>query len=237
MSAATNCKVPHFFVYAKDKTLDQVEPRGLSPVDRLLDIIPKYRFRFNAKLGGKFDYRMLMDNGNLIHTPHVDYLIKYYDEKIHNFKRVCLSEYEVDKSTYQFQMLREEMFSLASNYKYVVDAIIFGIFHLRKSSHKSIFWDTFGGVILENLKSNLSKQCAQMTLCSRCYSRFEPNDQYAKCPVCGTKNAGVRKSNCIDCGEEFSVDSRNTTKIRCSRCQKEVDLENNRIRVARHRGG
>ena len=237
MSAATNCKVPHFFIYAKDKTLDQVEPRGLSPVDRLLDIIPKYRFRFNAKLGGKFDYRMLMDNPNLIHTPHVDYLIKYYDEKIHNFKRVCLSEYEVDKSTYQFQMLREEMFSLASNYKYVVDAIIFGIFHLRKSSHKSIFWDTFGGVVLENLKNNLSKQCSQMTLCSRCYSRFEPNDTYAKCPVCGTKNAGVRKSNCIDCGEEFSVDSRNTTKIRCSRCQKEVDLENNRIRVARHRGG
>ena len=236
ISAATNCKVPHFFIYAKDKTLDQVEPRGKSPVDRLVDIIPKYRFRFNAKVGGKFDYHMLMDNPNLIKTPHVEFIIQQYDEKISNLTRIYLHDEPDEKLPYQFQVLREEMLALATNEKYVVDAIILGIFFIRKSSHKGIFWDAFGDIVLENLKKNLSKQCAQMTLCSRCYSRFEPTDQYAKCPVCGTKHQNVRTGACIDCGEEFLVDSRNMTKIRCAICQREVDRRNTLKRVARFRG-
>lgn len=236
ISAATNCKVPHFFIYAKDKDPEQVERRGKSPIDRLLDIIPKYRFRFNAKLGGKFDYRMLMSNPNLIHTPHVDELLAEYAIYVSKINSNVFDCEDDDRAPYQFQLLREHMFAMATNDLYVVDALIFGLFHLKKSHRKNMFWGAFGSIVLENLQRNLDLHVGDSVLCSRCCSRFTPSTYYLKCPVCGTKSGNVRVAPCIDCGEEFSVDARNTTKVRCSRCQKEKDRENGLKRTHKYRG-
>ena len=236
ISAATNSKVPHFFIYAKDKTVDQVERRGKSPIDRLLDIIPKYRFKFNAKLGGKFDYRMLMSNPDLIHTTHVDELIREYNIRVSKMDPNLFDCEEDDRAPYQFQLLREHMFLMATNDQYVVDALVFGLFHLKKTRHKNLFWGAFGEMVLENLQRNLELYANDSVLCSRCYCRFVPSTFDPKCPVCGTRSGNVRVAPCIDCGEEFSVDARNTTKVRCSRCQKEKDRENGLKRTRKYRG-
>jgi len=124
---------------------------------------------------------------------------------------------------------------MATNNKYVVDAIIYGIFYLRKSKHKKAFWGAFGDIVLENLKLNLSKQLDDMILCRRCFTRFVPTDEKRLCPHCGAKNIDIKYEKCADCGEEFAVDIRNANKTRCNRCQNHIEKENTRARVAKFR--
>ena len=46
---------------------------------------------------------------------------------------------------------------------------------------------------------------------------------------------GMKVVSCSECGEPFFVDTRNTTKIRCDKCQSERDKEMTRLRVQKHR--
>ena len=221
LSKLTNVKLPHFFIYAKGKLPHQVLERGSNPVDRLMDVIPQYRFNFGLNKGGRFDFHMLMNNPNLIRTPDVDQLIATYLEKVSKIKipdRTDIYEDDVDTHSYQFWTFRNEMLEMRYNPNYVVDAIIYGIFHLRKAKHKKAFWGAFGDIVLENLKQNLAKQCDSMTLCNKCYARFYPSDETQLCPHCGNRNNKARVSFCIDCGEQFHVDPRNMSKTRCDRC-------------------
>ena len=234
LSAATNQLLPHFFIYAKDKNKSQVNPPNNSPVNRLKKIIPHFKFNFRRNKFGKFDFHMLMNNPTLLHTNHVDELIREYNRLASNIKA---SDNETDDNTYfpQYLNLRNKLFEMATNNKYVVDAIIFGIFNLRKSKHKKAFWGAFGDIVLENLKLNLSKQCDDMILCRRCYTRFIPEDDRMCCPHCGSKHRDIKPVICVDCGEEFMVDIRNTNKIRCNRCQNYAERDNTRARVAKFR--
>ncbi|WP_280144561.1 MULTISPECIES: hypothetical protein [Bacillus amyloliquefaciens group] len=60
-----NRKVPHFFIYAKDKKRKNVRPRNDSVVNRLGEKIPNNRVNFK-RLAGKFDYTKLKNkNTNL----------------------------------------------------------------------------------------------------------------------------------------------------------------------------
>jgi len=177
---------------------------------------------------------MLMNNPSLIHTSHVDEIIREYTNLSRNIKT---DDRENNDNNYfpQYLKLRNRLFDMAPNSNYVVDAIIFGIFNLRKSKHKNAFWGAFGDIVLENLKLNLSKQCDDMILCRRCYTRFIPRDERQSCPHCGAKHRDIKPVVCTECGEEFMVDIRNTNKTRCGRCQNLANRENTRARVAKFR--
>ena len=76
--------------------------------------------------------------------------------------------------------------------------------------------------------------------CKKCGKLFkinkrEPGRLY--CKECSQHNEENRYKSmkCIDCGEEFFVDTRNMNKCRCDGCQHEVDKENTRKRVERYR--
>lgn len=174
---------------------------------------------------------MLMNNPSLIHTNHVDELIREYTRLAGN---INTNDNENEDNNYypQYIKLRNKLFAMATSNKYVVDAIIYGIFYLRKSKHKKAFWGAFGDIVLENLKLNLSKQCDDMILCRRCYTRFIPEDERQLCPHCGAKNANVKYAPCVDCGEDFVVSTRS---VRCPRCQKAADIENGRARIEKFR--
>ena len=75
----TQHKVPHFFVYAKDKSKHQVEKINKSTVNKLQRIIPNPRIKFENTNVGEFDYKMLMRNKD-IYVDLQNTIIKSYEE-------------------------------------------------------------------------------------------------------------------------------------------------------------
>lgn len=81
-------------------------------------------------------------------------------------------------------------------------------------------------------------------VCRDCGKEFYPESYMAsdlwRCNECRKKvvyynPVGNITKICVDCGEEFVVDSRNTTKCRCDGCQCIVNKEQNRQRVKKYR--
>jgi DNA-directed RNA polymerase subunit RPC12/RpoP len=223
---ATQGKLPYFFKFVKDKNNSQVESLDVSgkrTVGRLMSVIPNYRFDFKIEKTGKFDYRMLMNNPNLIHTTDVQHIIDEYNRLVREIRRLNSHDIEegIDRHSYQFKLLREKIFALNSNHKYLVDAIIYGIFKLHKTAYKTLFWGAFGDIVLENLSNNLSKQ-ENVMLCPKCYSRFAIEDDRMICPHCNARVSALITRRCIDCGEDFITDARNNNHaIRCPSCYRE----------------
>lgn len=60
--------------------------------------------------------------------------------------------------------------------------------------------------------------------CESCGRLFRKNRNRKYCNECSKYQCvGDKVISCIDCGKEFTVDSRNMTKCRCDTCQKEAD--------------
>lgn len=74
----------------------------------------------------------------------------------------------------------------------------------------------------------------QFKRCSRCKKWIRNKDKNNKlCKECRESQLDerdmIKTGNCIDCGSEFFVDVRNMTKCRCDDCQKQRDLDLNRV--------
>ena len=79
-----------------------------------------------------------------------------------------------------------------------------------------------------NYKSGGYKRCKH---CGKLFKmkKSEPARLYCKDCSSSYEAVGFKKMTCIDCGETFVVDARNTNKCRCDSCQHERNLELNRI--------
>ncbi len=117
------------------------------------------------------------------------------------------------------------MLAMHSDPKFVADAVILGLFAVKRTKSKRIFWAVFGDIVLQNLKSNLDRQLAHLVLCHHCYTRFKPSDAAATCVQCGTRNRGVKMFECVDCGQQVIADVRANRKIRCDDCYKAYRLK------------
>jgi hypothetical protein len=72
--------------------------------------------------------------------------------------------------------------------------------------------------------------------CENCGRLFRKNKNRKYCHECSKYQiSGDKIVKCVDCGKEFSVDSRNMTKCRCEECQKIVNKEKTRLRVQKFR--
>ncbi len=76
----------------------------------------------------------------------------------------------------------------------------------------------------------------KISRCSKCGKLIKKSQKFGNmCKGCQEYSTDVKIKWCIDCGKEFSVDSRNTTKCRCDECQYIVDKEKTRRRVQKYR--
>ena len=85
-----------------------------------------------------------------------------------------------------------------------------------------------------NYKSGGYKYCKN---CGKLFKIHKSSPARLYCKDCGQKEETnrLKAMKCIDCGEDFFVDSRNMNKCRCDVCQHEVDKENTRKRVQKYR--
>ena len=183
-------KVPHFFMYAKNKTTKQVEELGQCNIDRITNVVKSNRIVFKDLLG-KYSYKMLMsnpdvdcktdkaneilklyrelENTNLRKLSHVDFSVLDIDEK----KRTLLQlEFDTNKQRSMFMDI------IGESKEYITDVLVK---LLQDDVNKDTFWRLFGEVIYNNLVRNLKGT----KICCKCNNRFIPNNNKMKyCEKC-----------------------------------------------------
>lgn len=192
-------KVPHFFIYAKNKTSKQVEEIGQCNIDRISDVVKSNRIVFKDLLG-KYSYKTLMadpnvdcktdkadeilelyrelESTNLRKLSHVDFSILDIDEK----KRALLQiEFDTNKQRKMFLDI------VGESKEYVTDVLVK---LLQDDVNKDTLWRLFGDVIYENIKRNLNGT----KICQCCKQRFE-YDVTAKRP----------SVNCGECSRKINI--------------------------------
>jgi len=77
---------------------------------------------------------------------------------------------------------------------------------------------------------------SKIVRCSKCGKLIKKSTKFGHmCKGCQDSNGAMKTKWCIDCGKEFQIDSRNTTKCRCEECQHIVNKEKTKQRVQKYR--
>ena len=206
-------KVPHFFMYAKNKTSKQVEELGECNIDRISNVVKSNRIVFKDLLG-KYSYKILMtnsdvdcktdkaneilelyrelENTNLRKLSHVDFSILDIDEK----KRALLQiEFDTNKQRKMFVDI------IGESKEYITDVLVK---LLQDDVNKDTLWRLFGEVIYSNLERNLKGT----KICKNCGKRFEYDTDSRKSPA-----------NCQECTHKIHREQKtNSERLRRKVC-------------------
>lgn len=183
----TRKKVPHFFIYAKDKEFDKVERRNNSVVNRLHKIIPNPMINFKAVGLNNFDYKMLMDDSNVDMNNVIAKLIIEKYEELDLKKRFLPIVNENEDSRlilYMYVDIRNQLLSVWNNINYVVDVLVKFLYKSKKSSYKTTLWASFGDVLVKNLRYNISMNQTYCEICGDLVTMTGFNQKY--CDECAT---------------------------------------------------
>lgn len=182
----TKNKVPYFFIYAKDKTREQVEKINKSAVNKLNSIIKNPNLDFKS-INGRFSYKKLMSDTDIkINESNQHIIDKYKELDLKNVYMIDKNEdkHKIDNMLYKYQKIREEVLSLNDNEKYIVDVLIKYLYSDKLNNKKITLWECFGDIILDNLKNNLTKGFKKESIeCERCGILIERTSNTTK--YCG----------------------------------------------------
>ena len=231
----TNKKLPAFFVFAKDKNIEQVEASNNSPVNRIAKLYPQrnLKFNFTNENIGKFNYQLLMSNPE---TEVNDVIVARYRKLVRKLKQNTTG-YDKDGNYYSLLTdIRNELIGLGYDEKYICDVLVKQLFGISKSINKRAFWAIYGDIVYDNLCRNIDEnyvQCekcktrfyikrAGQTICDECVQR--ENDRIER-----MKKEHKKIVTCCDCGREFEVNVRLANKKRCNDCQSVINREKKRL--------
>lgn len=228
ISSFTKEKLPHFFVYAKDKCDDQVVACNESFVNKLERMIPNPKINCR-KLGlGKIDYTLMMDNpdiecvaaftdkGKLIKDETDPLIVKYcdFDREYYFSVDAAISSEDDQLATDRFakkalryrQMaayIKTELSQFGYNDREVTDILVKFLYGMKNAKNKTVLWMCYGDYIVENLERY-----------------FKPQ---------------TKAVQCVDCGKWFDVGIFDSATERCCECAKEHKRELARLRKRRQR--
>jgi len=217
----TKAKVPYFFMYAKDKTENQVEPINESVVNKLDNIIKDKRLKFSLKEFGKLDYILLMNNSDI--EIDNDLLQEYIKMNGKYHYKINMEDCEADNK----KVIAEDIRNNLAKYKYsdvdITDMLVKYLYGIKHSKSKESLWFCYGKVIVENLKRNIDKKTS---ICQQCGKRFEKKtNNQIYCEDCAYEieydnyePIGTKFITCIDCGKEIEVDAKANNRQRCDEC-------------------
>lgn len=168
----TKHNVPHFFIYAKDKELWQVEPTNNSTMNRISKAIPPSRVKYSKSIG-KFDWRVLTDGGEYTVCENAP-VIKAYNYCLrHQYQFNDENDNIKGADTYAAKMMREKILAESgAELAYVVNSLVAYLYTVKQSSNKKLLWDCFGWDIVGNIHSNVAEIGR---ICPICGKRFKPS--------------------------------------------------------------
>lgn len=211
----TNKELPHFFIYAKDKKEEQVEPVNNSFVNQLHFKIKNPRINCRSIGLDKIDYKILVNNPDIqcnvvfekngkINEKLTDPMIVKYcelNQKYHfkinmecadNVSNETLSKSAIRQELY-YQKIATEIRTELSQFGYkeseIADILVKFLYYIKPSKHKSVLWFCYGKYIFENIKNHL--------------------------------RAKTKIIQCVDCGEWFEIGIKDSRTCRCESCHYE----------------
>lgn len=216
IQAYTKSKVPHFFMYAKDKDEGQVASINDSFVNKLERVIPNPRINCR-KLGlNKIDHTLMMSNpdiefkvkftdrGKLI-KEETDPVIVTYQELVKKYG-VTLRDASIQTEHMKPEMLTNAQLKQKMLYDTIVrdmiaeldmcgrsreevaDILVKYLYHIRDDKHKMPLWICYGEYIYRNLSAKVKRK---------------------------TKDV-----QCVDCGKWFAASVKYNNAARCDECKR-----------------
>ena len=156
ISKYTNRKLPAFFIYAKDKNDEQIEPINDCIVNRIFTLYPADEFKLKFEDKRRFDYRMLMNNPDIEVDEAV---LRAYSDVVSVAK---LKRGEEEKSN---AIIINDVVTVMQKFDYaqyeICDMLIKDMFkdHLvfKNDRRKEIFFHVYGDIVYENILTNKPK--------------------------------------------------------------------------------
>lgn len=171
ISDYTKKKLPHYFIYAKDKLPSQVEEENNSAMNRISVVIPNSRLKISKSIC-KFDYTMLINAiYPVIRNEEHDIIKKYIDCISHIGKLADLSTRKRIDDTYVAFRIRERLAECNIDVYTVANTLVWWLYIAKPSWTKKWLWACFGEEILSALRQNL---VYHGRICPQCGNRFVP---------------------------------------------------------------
>lgn len=231
-SEFVNNKLPHFFIYAKDKEDNQVEEVNGSFVNKLNSLIPNPAIRKKSlqksNSGNIFlrpNYSLLMNNKDIAYNIIDDIVAMKNLEIVDVYSQVAktcymkidaLSKYDLrgdilTKSAIKQNIMYKQVIAdldegfsaLGIDMDYIMDYLITYLYDFKLSGHKDLLWIYFGNKMLENLKGNIRRS--------------------------------KKEIQCTECGVWFRASSFNNRGSKCEECYKVYRREYKRAFIANKR--
>ncbi len=197
ISKYTKRKLPHFFIYAKDKKRHQVESINNSTVNKLLKIIPNPRVSLNKLKLDDFDYNMLILDDYKNKDMEVIKTYKELDTKKYTmFNRNKNSE----NYNYVYKDIRDKILEVNGDIQHVIYSLVKYLYEVKKIKNKTTLWECFGDVLVKNLKYNISLSYMYCEKCGNLTKRNNDKSHSQKyCKKCSLEmikiRDRIRKSN------------------------------------------
>lgn len=187
----TQQKLPHFFVYAKDKTESQVEARNDSFVNKLYDIIPNVQINTRKLKLGKIDYTKMMFDVN---TEIDKFVVEIYDRlnKQYRYKFNIIDERVVNNSFVKETIIKE--FATTGYSKIEITDMLVKYLYSKNKRYKQLLWFVYGEYIVENLKHHVVIKPTKKVQCVDCGELFEVYIRNAKKIRCDSCQKIFRKN-------------------------------------------
>lgn len=220
--------LPHYFIYAKDKTETQVRDNNGTFVNKLHDIIPNPRIRCKYTLPtgkqkalAKPDYKLLMTNPELEIDKDNEVVLTYnklaalYGYKINaindkietgHIPREVLYKSQVRQDVLYGKVIAEvkqDLNECGYSEIEIADILVKYLYDVKDSKNKDLLWACYGEILYNNLKDRV------------------------KSPT--------KEVQCVDCGEWFEIGKFDSATCRCENCLKEHKRELRRLKKQRYR--
>lgn len=184
ISKYVNKKLPAFFVYAKDKTANQVEETNDCIVNRIHTLYPEENFKICFDDKKRFDYRMLMNDPDIEIDETV---LKAYSDTVSKIK-LKVGKEEMINSTIVNDVIAAMQKLDYAQYE-ICDMLVKDMFHdhnvFKNDRRKEFLFKIYGDIIYENIVANKPKYGY---VCIDCGAEITKVNGKCRCAECQKKH-------------------------------------------------
>lgn len=184
ISQYTNCLLPAFFEYAKDKEKMQVRERNGSLVNKIFDRIPDKAINTRNLNLGEIDYKDMMGDGSILCSKEISDL---YDGLNRQYRyMINMKDENKDNLRYVACKIREAFGRLGFPDETVADMLVEYLYG-RNKRYKQLLWFCYGQYLVEHLERNLGTPTTKEIQCIDCGEWIETrakDNRTCRCSAC-----------------------------------------------------
>lgn len=186
----TNCKLPAFFEYAKDKEKSQVKKRNESFVNKIYERIPNKPINTRGLRLDSINYKYMMSNPQIICSKEVSDL---YDELNKQYRyMINMKDEYIDNLRYIACKIRDEFAQFGYSEETITDMLVEYLYGKGKR-YKQLLWFCYGQYIVNSLERNIEVKKTKFIQCIDCGEWIEVDIKDNKTYRCEKCQSDYRK--------------------------------------------